>query len=86
MALTTKKQITLTGQSKVKSGDSEVVAQNFSATIVGGTVTSTSASLVNESAYNANVETCRADKDAFETWIRSVEDEMKAELATEAEA
>lgn len=81
--LKTNKQITLTGQSLVQSGDNTIVAQNFSATIVGGVLTNESSYLANETAYNENIEICRADKDEFEKWIREVEDEMKSELGGE---
>lgn len=79
MALAQKKAITLTGQSKVVVNDQEVIAQQFTATIVEGTATSTNAVVVNEDVYNANINTCRADKDAFEAWAREIEDQAKAE-------
>ncbi len=77
MALTKGKTITLNGHSRV--GEENVIAQHFSATITDGVTVTTSATVSNQEAYNANLAECRADKDAFEEWTREVEDEMKAE-------
>ena len=80
MALSKNKTITLNGYSKV--GDEQVIAQHFTATITDGVTINTNASVTNQEAYNANLETCREDKDAFEAWTREVEDAMKEESAT----
>lgn len=78
MALSTKKTITLNGYSKV--GEGQVIAQHFAATITDGVTINTNSSVTDQDAYNANLETCRADHDAFEEWTREVEDAMKKEI------
>ena len=81
MSLTKTKQITLHGQSKAIVDGQEVIAMNFSAQIVEGTTTSTSANVANKAAYNDNIVKCREDEDSFREWVREVEDAMKAETA-----
>lgn len=78
MALSTKKTITLNGYSKV--GEEQVIAQRFAATITDGVTVNTNSSVTDQDAYNDNLETCRADQDAFEEWTREVEDAVKKEI------
>lgn len=75
MALTTNvTQITLTGTSSVEHEGGTVKAVTMSATIAEVGHSSTSNTIINQAAYDANKEICRADIDSFYAKVREIED------------
>lgn len=75
MALTTNvTQITLTGTSSVEHEGGTVKAVTMSATIAEVGHSSVSTTVVNQVAYDANKNACRADIDSFYAKVREIED------------
>ena len=75
-----KKSISLSANSVVTYEENEVTAVRLTAKVGGtGERTNNNSVVVNEEAYNANYEQCRADMDEFTAWVRKMEDTMRAE-------
>lgn len=81
MALTTKKEITLTGESKID----DVVAEVYRAVINSDNPEDMTLTAVqrDKALYKANRRQCRADNAEFEELAYAVQDEMLAALTTE---
>lgn len=71
MALTTKKSITIDGQSKIN--DITVVSMNGKVSTNNGN-SNIVTTIVNQELYDANKEECRTDIDAFTAEVRALED------------
>lgn len=75
MSLTTNvTQITLKGTSSVGHEGGVVQAVTMSATISEVGHSSVSTTIVNQPAYDANKDACRADIDSFYAKVREIED------------
>ena len=75
MSLTTNvTQITLKGESIVEHEGNKVQAVTMSATIAEFGHSSVSTTTVNQVAYDANKDVCRADIDSFYAKVREIED------------
>ena len=71
MALTTTQSISLSGESKIDG----VIAVRMTAKITeDGNNSNIVTTIVNQDLYEANKEACRADIDAFTSYVREVED------------
>lgn len=81
MALTTKKEITLTGESKIDG----VVAEVYRAVINSESPEDMTLTSVqrDKALYKANRKACRADNAEFEEMAYDLQDEMIAALTTE---
>lgn len=82
MALVKREMTTLNGSSEITVDGNKITAMQFTAVIENGVITSKNSYLHNQEVYNANLETCRADEDEFETWCRELEDESKNKYLT----
>lgn len=67
--------ITLRGTSCVEMDGNTVQVVTMSATIAEMGHSSTTSTIVNKEAYEANKSVCRADIDAFNAKVREIEDE-----------
>lgn len=81
MALTTKKEITLTGESKIDG----IVAEMYRAVIDSESPEDMSLTAVqrDKALYKANRRQCRADNEEFEEMAYTIQDEMIAALTAE---
>ena len=65
---------TVTGTSMVKSGDVDVIVASMSASIHEDGNVNINKTIVNRDLYDANKEDVRADMEAFEELVYSMED------------
>lgn len=74
MALTIKKSITLTGESKVTVEKNDVTVVTMTANIHENGGSTNHNTIINKELYEANKEACRADMDEFTAAVREIED------------
>lgn len=72
--LSTRKSITLTGNSSITTDESTMTAVQMTANISEQNTSSVSVVIVNQQLYDANKNECRNDIDEFNLLVREIED------------
>ena len=77
--LSTRKSITLTGNSSITTDESTMTAVQMTANISEQNTSSVSTVIVNQQLYDANKNECRNDIDEFNLLVREIEDSETVE-------
>ena len=77
--LSTRKSITLTGNSSITTDESTITAVQMTANISEQNTSSVSIVIVNQQLYDANKNECRNDIDEFNLLVREIEDSETVE-------